>query len=178
MPVDPVLSDTAPMRLSILISCLTIGCASSKAPAPVVLPKSAPIAASPWRTFAYVPGQPFAQRIERDGNGTVRFTMGGVRVEMRGDAITFADEGLLDTIAVSCHSGSGWLHFTKAGHVFWSDTFLGALDPAGTLDDTWGLVQQCGPVVVINHLAGAPDMWTHAGPRPLPSAQEFSHLRF
>ncbi len=143
-----------------------------------MLPKSAPIAASPWRTFAYVPGQPFAQRIERDGNGTVRFTMGGVRVEMRGDAITFADEGLLDTIAVSCHSGSGWLHLTTAGHVFWSDTFLGALEPVGTLDYTWGSVQQCGPVVVINHNAGAPDMWTHAGPRPLPVAQEFSHLRF
>lgn len=104
--------------------------------------------------------------------------MGGIRIEINNGAITFADEGLLDGIVVSCHSESGWLHFAKGGHVFWSGTFLGALEPVGTLDYTWGLVQECGPVVVINHNLGVPDMWTRAGPRPLPAAGELARLRF
>jgi hypothetical protein len=134
---------------------------------------------SEWHTVAYPAADRRATLVEQDSDGTERLDMGGLRAEIRGNNVVFAEEGLLDDIGRSCRSGSGWIHVTHRGIVYESRTFLSHLEPLGAAGSGgYAGVRQCGPVVVINDESGTPEIWSHFDRRALPALKDVLAFRF
>lgn len=145
----------------------------------VAQPKTAAIESDDWKLLGYPALPSGATLVGRDPNGTQRIQLGGLRVELRNASVNISEQGLLEDIESCCRSGKGWMHFAVGGRVYWSDTFLGALEPIANLG--WyghTRIRQCGPEVIIDNPLGNPELWGRTGPKPMPGAQELELIRF
>jgi hypothetical protein len=115
---------------------------SSGAKAPGEPPKAA------WRWASYSP--PGAVTfVESGADGTQRVLVGGFRAEQRGTQVELSREAASAELVRSCRTDGGFIHYSLAGELFWSETFLGPLIPSGTSPvDFRNQLAECGPVVV------------------------------
>lgn len=107
-------------------------------------------------------------------DGTKLLYLDGWRMLQRGQRAELAQQVLVDTLQRSCHSGRGWMHLSRRGNVYWSDTFLGNLKLLGKV----GMADllQCGPELVT---AGWPPLlWTETGPQPLEHSAPIGRAHF
>ena len=132
---------------------LVFAACSARPPAPVVAAAKPsaqpPPAPTPWRVVRYPKAPRQADVVEVAADGTQRLLVGGFRAEQRGKSVTFAEQATADDIYLSCPAEKGYLHRTVGGRFFWSETFLGKLEPGGFVGpEAFGRLEQCGPVIV------------------------------
>lgn len=133
-------------------SLLALACGAQPTAPRVVVAKPAPASPQPpaaWRIAHYPKAPRKADVVELAADGTQRLLIGGFRAEQRGKSVTFAEQSTADDIYLSCPAEKGYLHHTAGGRFFWSETFLGKLEPGGFIGpQAFGRLEQCGPVIV------------------------------
>lgn len=128
---------------------------------------SVPEMVTGWHLVHY-PSPPYdALPIGNAADGAERWVLGGMRAELRGGAPILAEQELADSLAASCASGNGFVHFTRSGGVYWSQTFLGHLKALGQVDSELRVLQ-CGPAALTDTAAHQTQLWNESGARVLP----------
>lgn len=153
------IASRAPVAL--LCAGSVMACASSLASRQV----SSNVAASSELRLVTYPRPPHhvIRAAPDEPDGTKLLYADGWRMLHRGTRVELAQQVTIDSLERSCHAGSGWMHVSVRGQVYWSSTFLGDLKLLGQADSRSLL--QCGPMLVT---AGwPPQLWTQAGPQPL-----------
>jgi len=114
---------------------------------PVSQGAAKPAVQSPPQRALAVPRFPMQGTVlETTEQGILRLLVEGVRIEIRGNEMLFAEQISSPPIERSCRTGSSWAHVTQSGAIFGSRDFLGPLAQLGQLERAAEIIQ-CSPVL-------------------------------